>query len=328
MTDFLKDSVVVTITDTNNVKSELRPIPGAWWLQWSLHVYPLGKNKDSNAIGVYIRVIGGIDGYFNATFDVCDDYDHGCHSDNLIQAFKDGEEHGIENFYTNRNLVDGHNSTDCPSTIICTVAFKVKKYTCKTMRIYSDVAEDEPYGHEITLVVGADKISISSNVLRRVLPATNSILFDYTKVIEGEPVLKTDVIEITDFTYQTVRNAIDYAIDKDIEVESAEEITEMLRLYKKFGSEFPSLHLQEYLNNLLAIKNFDPDAAGTWIESRCPTPAPPSPTFTSDDEDWDSVSSCGYDGDTSDGPVSGIPKRAFKRFVATIPETPSYDSTM
>uniref|UniRef100_A0A7E4W8D7 BTB domain-containing protein n=1 Tax=Panagrellus redivivus TaxID=6233 RepID=A0A7E4W8D7_PANRE len=81
---------------------------------------------------------------------------------------------------------------------------------------------------------------------------------------------KTGIVNITDFTHETVKSAIDYCYGHLFNDKTAADVTDMLRFYDKYDIPAAIEKLEAYLVDNMTIKNFPPMAAYAWQHSREP----------------------------------------------------------
>uniref|UniRef100_A0A7E4ZQS6 BTB domain-containing protein n=1 Tax=Panagrellus redivivus TaxID=6233 RepID=A0A7E4ZQS6_PANRE len=261
MVKVVEDKVSVDIVSANNVESELRDVPGAPWLKWSLHIYPLGQNNESAFIGVFIRIVGGR-ANVNATFHIRGAYYNRDYRYPFCQEFNDGEEHGYEDWYSNVGIKNGNTSKDKPCTVTCSATLTLNLIKLAPIMLHELIDESKPHCSDARVTIGMDEIKVQRGFLSMISPVFHAMFSPETKES------KTGVVKITDFTVATVRNALDYCYGVDLNVDTVEEVIDMLRFYDKYDIQPTIAKLEARLKELMNTSNFAPIAAYAWQYSR------------------------------------------------------------
>uniref|UniRef100_A0A7E4VQ15 BTB domain-containing protein n=1 Tax=Panagrellus redivivus TaxID=6233 RepID=A0A7E4VQ15_PANRE len=255
MTNPLEDTVILKVANTTKVESELRDVPGASWLKWSLQVYPARRSNKIGSIEVYLRVVGG-DATVKATI-VCDfgTYQRKT-TRTLNEEFTDGDVYGFNNFCKNTFFYINY-----IHTFTCTAVFKPKS-VLTGLTIHELIDESKAHCLDAKIVIGTEEIKVHRGFLSMISPVFTAMFKPETQESQ------TGVVNITDFSFSTVKNALEYCYGVDLNVGTVAEVVSMLRFYDKYDIQPAVVKLEAWLKANLTVKNFAPIAAYAWRHSR------------------------------------------------------------
>uniref|UniRef100_A0A7E4URE5 BTB domain-containing protein n=1 Tax=Panagrellus redivivus TaxID=6233 RepID=A0A7E4URE5_PANRE len=245
MATLLKDSVSVTTVKADNVKSDLREVPGAPWLKWSFNVYP--RYKYGSEVGGCVRLVGG-DATVNATISVLNQNV----TKYFVHFFNDGEEHGCgvisnDKMHWKRSKIS--------YTITCTATFKPVEVDIEPSPHFQKPEEAKA---DAKIVIGENEIEVNRDYLASISPVFKDIFQSDTNES------KTGIVNIADFTFATVKDALDHCSGVVVKHKSVLDLLDLLRFYQEYKIEPVIPDLEALLKANFRLKHFIPVAAYAW----------------------------------------------------------------
>uniref|UniRef100_A0A7E4WAJ1 BTB domain-containing protein n=1 Tax=Panagrellus redivivus TaxID=6233 RepID=A0A7E4WAJ1_PANRE len=222
----------------------LRSIPGDSQLKWTVDHYPQGRSKTSDVPEACITISGSITAIMKATFVMEGD------KKTAIVDVKDSRVYSIPLF----------KSCMYNCRLECTVTFRLTGKKLALPMVHEMLAKSYPSDSKI--IIGPSEITIHRDFLSMISPVFKAMFGSDTKEAQ------TGIVEITDYTADTVNNALDYCYGRPFENKSAAEVTDMLRFYDKYDMQASIEKLEGWLESNISVNNFAPIAAYAWQYSQ------------------------------------------------------------
>uniref|UniRef100_A0A7E4UR81 BTB domain-containing protein n=1 Tax=Panagrellus redivivus TaxID=6233 RepID=A0A7E4UR81_PANRE len=249
------DSVTVNVR-YSNVKSEWRDVPGVPGLKWALHVTLVCLNGLYDEVATYIQVVGGRV-TVSATIECSIAHSLMVFTKTILHEFKYGERHGFGDPVV--GLIGTNYSITCKATFEVKNNVPVQNTDLRAVKLHELIDKSKPHWADTKIVVGKTDIKVHRGFLSMISPVFNAMFSPETKEF------KTGVVNIADFTVETVQNALDYCYGTDLGKKTVAEIIDMLRFYDKYDIELLVTKLEASLKANLTTNNFAPIA---WQYSR------------------------------------------------------------
>uniref|UniRef100_A0A7E4W6A3 BTB domain-containing protein n=2 Tax=Panagrellus redivivus TaxID=6233 RepID=A0A7E4W6A3_PANRE len=243
-------------------ESDVMQIPGAPpGVKWGIDVFPWGKSGDGDALEVYLRVIGAratVTGQLEiVNYEAEDTF-----TEEFKFEFVDEKEQGFDNL--------ANSGCESAFKVTCVAAFMIhppKKAFLASVKVFEMVDPTKPTCFDATIKTAEGDIKINRGFLSMISPVFSGIFgLETTET-------KTGIVNITDFTHETVKNALAYCYGRNVKQKPMTEVTGMLRFYEKYGIRAPIKKLEAWLKANLTVDNFVPIAAYAFTHSLEPLQA-------------------------------------------------------
>uniref|UniRef100_A0A7E4W7T7 BTB domain-containing protein n=1 Tax=Panagrellus redivivus TaxID=6233 RepID=A0A7E4W7T7_PANRE len=235
------DLISVFVGYDKDNEYDVHDVPDVPGLKWSLLIE---SNEFAQTVSAHLHVIGAAGTVTGAMY---------CQSDSEIETkyfkfdFVNEEKHVID--------IDGFQRITCTATFLIP---PTKKATLAPLMVHELIDPTKPTCFDATIKVEGGDIKVHRGFLSMISPVFSVVFGPDTSES------KTGIVSITDFTHETVKNALDYCYGRNVEEKPMTEITDMLRFYDKYDIEAAIEKLEAWLTEKLTVENFVPIAVYAW----------------------------------------------------------------
>uniref|UniRef100_A0A7E4WA36 BTB domain-containing protein n=1 Tax=Panagrellus redivivus TaxID=6233 RepID=A0A7E4WA36_PANRE len=237
--------------------SVTRDVPDAPGLKWSLYAYPRGVIDDMD-LDVYISVVGG-----RATvigqIQIVDYRVDEKMTKNFKFDFVNDQKQGFVALMP----------SGCESVfdVTCIATFLIQPAVVAPLKVHEMIDSANPNCFDATIKVGKSEIKVNRGFMSLASPVFCAMFGSDTKESQ------TGIVNIVDFTHETVKNALDYCYGRNVEHIPMVAIIDMLRFYDKYDIQAAIKKLEAWLKDNLTVETFVPIAAYAFTHSLEPLQA-------------------------------------------------------